>query len=473
MNNDRTQKSAVSRRNFVKGSALSAAGMMIVPRHVLGGRGFTAPSDKVNLGIVGAGGKGKRNTEAFLQFEDVQVSAIADPAYYWNLVDFYYRSEAGRGPVMEMVEEHYAAQSPGFKMTEYPDFREMLEKETDLDGIVCSTPDHTHAYISLMAMRAGKHVYCEKPLTHNIWEAREVQKVARETGLATQMGNSGHSTDGIRETVEYLRAGVIGEVREAHSWVPAGRWVPGLEGLPTGKDPVPIGFDWEQWLGPREPHPFNEDYVPVKWRDFWAFGCGALGDFGCHDMDAATWAFNLKAPKSVQIFPAGYSDEHIAPYGEIGYYEFAKQGEQQPLKLTWYSGGLRPEFHEMLPEGYEYSRRGSMFVGEKGLILNEGGDRAPKVFPESLREDFKPPKPTLERSNGHFRDWVDAIKGEKEASANFEYGARLTEITLLGVLSLRLGGKKIEWDYENMKAKGIPEADAFIREPVRSGWEMV
>jgi predicted dehydrogenase len=465
-------ETALSRRNFVKGSALSAAGFMIVPRHVLGGPGFVAPSDKVNIGIIGAGGKGKQNTTEFLKFDDVQVTAVADPAYYWNLAEFYYRSEAGRGPVVEMIEDHYASATPNFKVAEYIDFREMLDKEKSLDAIVCSTPDHTHAFVTLQGLRAGKHVYCEKPLTHNIWEAREVARVARESGLATQMGNSGHSADGIRETVEYLRAGAIGKVREAHAWVPAGRWIPGLEGLPQGSTPKPVGFDWDLWLGPRNEHPFHEHYVPVKWRDFWDFGCGALGDFGCHDMDAATWAFHLKAPKTVQIFPAGYSDSEIAPYGEIGYYEFEEKEDQQPLKLHWYSGGLRPDLHEALPEGYAYGRRASMFVGDKGIIINDGNNRAPEIYPESRRESFKAPKQEIPRSNGHFRDWVDAIKGGSPASSNFEYGARLTEITLLGVLSLRLGGKRIEWDYENMKVKGVPEADQYIREEVRKGWEM-
>lgn len=472
MKDNSQNKKGFSRRDFVKSTALSAAGFMIVPRHVLGGKGFVPPSDKINIGIVGAGGKGLQNTQEFLALNDVQVTAVADPAYYWNLAEYYYRSEAGRGPVIDMVEKHYRAKTPNFKVAEYLDFREMLEKEPALDGIVCSTPDNTHAYISLLAMRAGKHVYCEKPLTHNIWEARQVQKVARETGLATQMGNSGHSTDGIRETVEYLRSGVIGNVRESHSWVPAGRWVPGLKGLPEGTSTVPVGFDWDLWLGPSAQRPFHEDYVPVTWRDFWDFGCGALGDFGCHDMDAATWAFNLKSPDSVQIFPAGYSDKDIGPYGEIGYYEFKKQGEQAPHKITWYSGGLRPELHEMLPKDYVYPGRGSMFVGDKGVIVNEGGNRAPKIFPESLRNSISPVKATIPRSNGHFRDWVDAIKGGPAASSNFEYGARLTEITLLGVLSLRLGGKKIFWDAENMKAKGLPEADPFIREAMRQGWEI-
>jgi predicted dehydrogenase len=462
----------VSRRDFVKGAALTAAGFMIVPRHVLGGKDFTAPSDQVSLGIIGAGGKGRQNVEDFMVMPDVRVTALSDPSNYWNLAEFYYRSEAGRGPVIEMIQDHYAEQNIDSKVAEYIDFREMMEKEKGLDGIICSTPDHSHAYISLMALKAGKHVYCEKPLTHNIWEAREVAKVARESGLATQMGNPGHSTDGIRETVEHLRAGVIGNVKEAYAWVPAGRWLPGLQGPPPGKSVVPVGFDWDQWLGPRKKVDFHEDYVPVTWRDFWAYGCGALGDFGCHDLDAATWAFNLKAPDTVQILPAGYSDSNIAPYGEIGYYDFSEKGDQKALKLTWYSGGLMPDLHPMLPEGYVYPRRGSMFVGDKGLIINDGGNRAPQIFPEGFREKVKAPKQTLERSNGHYRDWIDSIKSGKPSSSNFEYGARLTELTLLGVLSLRMGGKLIEWDYENMKAKGLPEADQYIREDVRSGWEM-
>ena len=462
----------ITRRKFVQGASLSAAGFMIVPRHVLGGAEYVAPSDQVTVGIVGAGGKGRKNTEALLGLNDVRVVAVADPSYYWNLQPFYYKSEAGRGLVSHMVEDHYRQQRPDATATvaEYLDFREMMEKESSLDAIMCSTPDHTHAYVSLLAMRAGKHVYCEKPLTHNIWEAREVQRVARETGLATQMGNAGHSADGMRQTVEYLRAGAIGKVQEVHAWVPATRWNPGLAGLPEGTSPKPPGFDWDMWIGPREPVPYHEAYTPVKWRDFWRFGCGALGDFGCHDMDAATWAFHLKAPTSVELHPAGYSDENIIPYGEIGYYEFDEQGEQSQLKLTWYSGGVQPERPEQLPAGTDLPSRGTLFVGDKGIIVNDGGERVPQMYPKST--SFKAPEPSIPRSNGHFRDWVDAIKGGPAASANFEYGARLTEITLLGVLSLRLGGKKLEWDYENMKVKGMPEADEFIREPVREGWEL-
>ncbi|MGB3781080.1 MAG: Gfo/Idh/MocA family oxidoreductase [Tunicatimonas sp.] len=469
--NQLTQNS-LSRRKFVSNVALSAASFIIVPRHVLGGPGFTAPSDQVAVGIVGAGGKGKQNTAELLKFDDVRVVAVADPSYYWNLQEFYYRTEAGRGLVKKMVEGHYEEKGRKGEVGEYLDFRRMLEEEPALDAIMCATPDHTHAYVSVLAMQAGKHVFCEKPLTHNIWEARQVQKMARETGLATQMGNVGHSADGMRQTVEYLRAGAIGTVREVHAWVPATRWNPGLEGLPSGTSPKPAGLDWDQWLGPREPVPYHEAYTPVKWRDFWRFGCGAMGDFGCHDLDAATWAFHLKAPTSVELHPAGYSDAEIIPYGEIGYYHFNERDEQKPLKLTWYSGGVQPPRPEQLPASVAMPRRGTLFVGDEGIILNDGGERVPQLFPEARAAEFTPPKPTIVRSNGHFRDWVDAIKGGPAASANFDYGARLTELTLLGVLSLRLGGKKLDWDYENMKVRGMPEADTFIREPVREGWEL-
>ncbi len=462
----------VSRRAFLKGTAVSAAGFMIVPRHVLGGPGYVAPSDKVNVAIVGAGGKGKENTGELLKLDDVQIVSIADPAEYWDLNRFYYKTDAGRGPVKKLIEDHYRAKKPSFKLAEYLDFRTMLTKERGIDAVMCATPDHTHAYVSLHAMRAGKHVYCEKPLTHNIWEAREVARVARDTKVATQMGNQGHSTNGIRQTVEYLRAGILGKVREIHAWVPAGRWNPGMTGHPTAGQEPPKGIDWDLWLGPREGFPFHTAYAPVTWRDFWAFGCGALGDFGCHDLDAAVWAFDLTAPESVEILPAGQSNAEIGPYGEVGYFHFPARGEQPAIKLTWYSGGMRPAQPELLPEGKTLPRRGTMFVGEKGILINDGGERVPQVFPESLATSFTPPNTIIPRSNGHYRDWVDAIKGGPAASSNFEYGARLTEITLLGVLSLRLGGKRIQWDGQNMKAVGLPAADEFIKEPVRKGWEM-
>jgi predicted dehydrogenase len=463
-----------SRREFIKNSVVSLAALTIVPRHVMGGKGFVAPSDKVNIGIVGAGGQSLFSINELFKLEDVQMTAIADPAILWKN-DILYGSDTGRGPAKRLIEAFYSKKSPNYTMAEYDDFRIMLKKERSLDAIVCATPDNTHASVSISAMRAGKHVYCEKPLTHNIWEARKVRDVARETGLATQMGNQLHSHNGIRQTVEYLRAGAIGKVLEAHSWVSASRWLPALNGFPTDTSPVPDGFNWDLWLGPSAWRPYNKVYTPVKWRDFWAFGCGALGDFGCHDMDTTTWAFNLSSPETVEVLPAGNNGSaEIAPYGEIGYYNFAAKGDQQALKLIWYSGGLHPPLHELLPRDTKLTSRGAIFIGDKGILLNNGGaTSAPKIFPASLENSFIPPAESIPRSKGHHREWIDAIKGGPAAMSNFDYASRLTEITLLGVLSLRLGGKKIYWDAANMKAVGLPEADAIIKEPVRPGWEMV
>ncbi|NND33333.1 MAG: gfo/Idh/MocA family oxidoreductase, partial [Saprospiraceae bacterium] len=259
-------------------------------------------------------------------------------------------------------------------------------------------------------------------------------------------------------------------VREVHSWVPASRWIKELDGVPKKSSPVPQDFNWDLWLGPRSTRPFNTAYAPVTWRDFWEFGCGALGDFGCHDMDTAVWGLDLPAPESIEVHPAGYSDQNITPYGEIGYYQFPANGDRPAVKLTWYSGGLQPALPEEVPEDFSFASRGAMYIGDDGLIIT--GGKEPLILPEAFGAGFKDPSATLPPSNGHHRDWIDAVKGGPQASSNFEYAAHLTEITLLGVLSLRLGGKKIYWDSQNMQAKGLPAADEFIREPVRTGWEM-
>ena len=466
----------LTRRNFLKkaGAGASAAAVFtIVPRHVLGGPRFVAPSEKVNIGLVGAGGQDRTNVRAlFKEAPDAQVIALADPMESVSLERFYFKGMAGREPVKSEIETHYSSVTPNFKCATYEDFRVMLEKEKSIDAVLCATPDHLHAYVTILSLRAGKHTFCEKPLTHNIAEARLVAKVARETKLATQMGNIGHSTEGMRQTVEWLRDGAIGTVREAFSWVPASRWNPELQGLPNDTPPVPSGLNWDLWLGPRMQQPYHKEYVPVTWRDFWHFGCGALGDFGCHDMDAATWAFELPVPETVEVLPAGHSDSDIAPYGEIGYYHFPPRGDQPPLKLTWLSGGLRPPHPDAMPESSRLADRGILFLGEKGVIQCDGAGGAPRLYPESLRNSYKRPPKTLPRSNGHHRDWVDAIKGGPPASANFEYGAKLTEITLLGVMSLRLGGKRIVWDSQNMKAKNLPAADEIVHEIRRNGWEL-
>lgn len=466
-----TDQSLRSRRTFIKHSAAAAASLTIVPRHVLGGPGQVAPSDKVNIAIVGAGGQGRSNLRPLFEQPDAQIIAVADPAEYFDLERFYFKGMAGRKPVRELIERHYAQATPNFRCAEYVDFREMLDREPAIDAVLCATPDHLHAYVSVLAMRAGKHVYCEKPLTHNIWEARLVARVAKETGVATQMGNQGHSTDTMRETVELLRAGTIGTVREVHAWVPAGRWNPTLLGRPQETPLVPAGVNWDLWLGPREPRPYHPAYFPVAWRDFWDFGGTNIEDFGCHELDSSCWAFDLSAPSTVDFSPAGPMDADICPHGCLGEYRFEARGPQQALTVRWYDGGLRPHVPETLLEGQPLIPRGVLFIGDRGAILTGGAGGTPRALPESRFGGLSKPAPTLPRSQGHHRDWLDACKGGPPASSHFEYGARLTELALLGALSLRLQ-RRIDWDAERMEARGLTEADRIIREPYRAGWEL-
>jgi predicted dehydrogenase len=459
-----------TRRDFIKTAATAVTAFQILPRHVLGGPRFVPPSEKVNVAVVGVGGRGTQNMKALLALADVQVVAVADPAESYSLEEFYYKGLGGRAPAIAAVEKHFAEKTPNFRCTGYEDFRIMLEKEKALDAVLCGTPDHLHAYVSILSMRAGKHVYCEKPLTHNIWEAREVARVAKETGLATQMGNQGHSTPGIRDTVELLRAGAIGTVREIHSWVGTKRWNPSLTSKPIETTAAPAGMNWDLWIGPRQPREFHRAYHPVAWRDFWAFGGSAMGDFGCHDLDAATWAFDLPAPTRAEAITVGPTDDEIAPHGCQIFYDFPARGNQPAIKLTWHDGGLRPRTPDALGK-FPLPKRGVLFIGEKGAIQCDGAGGAPRIFPETLRATITKPEQTLKRSNGHHRDWIDACKGGEAASSNFAYGARLTEITLVGVLAQRMR-KPVEWDAAAMRANGDSEADKIIRGTYRSGWEL-
>ncbi len=460
----------LDRRAFVKATSTVAAFTIVAP-HVLGGPKFVAPSDQVNVALVGAGGRGLQNARDLMALSDVRIRAIVDPAEHWDLSKFYYKGVAGRLPAVAEIEKHYQSIDPTFRCAQFEDFREMLDKATGVDAILCATPDHLHATISVAAMRSGKHVYCEKPLTHNIAEARLVAKVAKETGVATQMGNQGHSTDGIRETCERLQQGVLGDIQRVHAWVPAMRWNPQFSSLPTDHHPVPKGLNWDLWCGPRNPPAFHEAFAPVSWRDFWMFGCGALGDFGCHDLDSAVWGLNLTAPREAEFLPAGKVDHNTAPYGEIGHYRFPRDGKPD-LIVHWYSGGLRPSRPEFLPDGVELPSRGVLFEGTKGVMVCGGAGGKPAIYPESLAASTPALEPSIPRSNGHHRDWIDAIKGGRPASSNFEYGAKLTEITLIGLLSLR-SGKRIVWDHENMTAKGADDSiTSIIHGDYRDGWKL-
>lgn len=456
----------MDRRGFLA-SAAGAAAFTIVPRRVLGGAGFVPPSETVHVALVGAGGRALQNLRELFKEADCRVTAVADPARHVDMSGYFYGGVAGREPAAAEIEKHYGEKTPGFKCAAYEDFRELYDEEK-FDAVLCSTPDHSHASVSVPAMRAGKHVYCEKPLTHNVWEARLMDRVAAEKGVATQMGNQGHSGDGMRKAVEWIRAGMIGPVREVHAWAGANRWNKTLVELPQA-GPVPEGLNWDLWLGPREARDYSPAYHPVAWRDFWDFGSGTLGDFGCHDLDVAHWALDLAAPESIESRAAGSFDKRIQPHGEMVYFHFGARDDMPPVRVTWYGGGLRPATPFELPDGETLKGRGTLFIGDRGTLLFGGPGSEPKLLGDAAGTPNVPE--TIPRSKGHYRDWLDACKGGPPASSNFGYGAKLTELTLLGVASLRLA-KPIVWDAAEMKAEGLPEAEGVLKEGYREGWEL-
>jgi predicted dehydrogenase len=457
-----------SRRRFLRGAVAAAATVQIVPRHVLGGPGFVPPSETVAIALVGAGGMGIANARKLFALDDARIVAVADPAE--SHLKSGNREWQGRRPAIQQIEAHYSQKSPGFRCAEYEDFRVLLEKEKGVDAVLCATPDHLHAYVSVQAMRAGKHLYCEKPLTHNLWETRLVARVARETGVATQMGNQGSAEEGIRETIECLRSGAIGTVREIHSWVSAGRYGADLLGPPEPPQEIPAGLNWDLWLGPREWRDFHPAYHPFSWRDFWSFGNGALGDFGCHELNAPTWAFDLPLPTRVTAHAAGLMNEEIAPPGAIAHFEFPPEGTRPAMRLTWYDGGLKPAVPEALG-GFELPRRGALYIGDKGVVQTNGSGTGPRLFPDSLAVSTPKPEASLPRSAGHQRDWLDACKGGPKTVSHFDRASHLTEIVQLGILALRTG-KPVEWDGEKLEARGLPEAEPLVRGSYRKGWEL-
>jgi len=474
------ETSLLTRRRFVATTAVAAAGVTILPRHVLGGPRFVAPSDKVNVAIIGVGGQGRTNARALFQEEDCQVIAIADPCEEWDLSPFYYGGKAGRGPVRGEIEAHYREKTPNHSCAVYEDFRVMLEKEKAIDAVLIATPDHSHAYISILAMKAGKHVYCEKPLTRDVGEARTVARVAKETGVATQMGNHGRSSEGHRQTAEWIWDGAIGAVREVHSWGGSSPFAKG-RGRPEGTPDVPAGFDWDLWLGPAEWRPYHPAYAPFGWRGFWAFGGGALPDLAVHHLDPAFNALFLDTPRTVEATAVGGVDEEVVAFGMLVTWRFGERtterGTMGPVTVHWYDGGLRPPTPPGIDVDDPRQRLGEegsgvVFVGEKGIITSAGWSGMPRLLPTELHREYKRPEKTLPRVESHRADWLQACKGGKPACSSFDYGARLVEFIMLGNVALR-AKKQIRWDGPGMKATNAPEADAHLKgAPYRAGWEL-
>ncbi|MBN1422399.1 MAG: Gfo/Idh/MocA family oxidoreductase [Planctomycetes bacterium] len=460
-----------SRRGFLGRAAGAAAALSFVPRHILGGTGFAAPSERLNLALIGAGGRGKNLVQEAVRFVDAQIIAVADPTEQADYSKFYYQGVSGRGPVLKLVKNEYGGRpaAEGWPAPKgYVDFRKMLDEEKAIDAVMIATPDHAHAVTAIAAMKLGKHVYCEKPLTRTVYECRRVVEVAREAKVATQMGNQGHSGEGIRLVCEWIWSGTIGPVREVHSWSDTGRWAYPLEGRPSEAQPVPKGTDWDMWIGPVPFRPYNIAYAPYNWRGWWQFGTSAIGDMGCHNLDPGFLALKLGYPATVEGSCTGLNGETV-PHGSIVRYEFPARGDMPPVKVTWYDGGLRPPRPAELEPGRDLDGNGIILIGDKGTILCGGWSNGPRLLPESRMKETPPPPRMLPRVSGWMRDWIDAAKGGNPSSSNFDVAGPMVEAILLGNVAVRTG-KKLEWDGANLKAKNAPEADRFIRPEYRAGW---
>ncbi len=476
-NNGKTSKqhpSKISRRAFVGTSAAAAAAFSIVPRSVLGQAGENAPSQKINLAFIGVGDKGMGNLQSLIRQDNVQGVAAADVA---KIVEYTKQGHptAGLDIAIARVDEKNAERSGtgSYKgCNGYVDFREMMDKEESIDAVVVSTPDHVHASACLAAISRGKHVYCEKPLTHSIYETRVVTEAARSAGVITQMGNAGHSGEGIRLAVEWIRDGAIGPIREIHGCTGSGAssWIT-MNARPPETPPVPDGLDWDLWLGPADERPYHPVYLPYDWRAWWDFGTGGLGDMACHNLDPAFWALDLGFPTSVESTATGMTDETV-PIGAIHRWEFPARGDMPEVSMTWYDGEERPP----RPPGLEEDRRyrggnGIYFVGDNGTITMQGWAESPRLVPETAMKAYEQPEQTIPRLDGHHKGWIDSIKSGEQVHGGFDYSGNMTEAILLGNVALRTG-KKIIWDGPNMKAEGVPEADQFIKPPMREGWRV-
>jgi predicted dehydrogenase len=465
----------VSRRQFVGTVAATAAGLTIVPRHVLGA-GFQAPSDTVNVAVVGyAHGMGTSNLKNVVKSDNIVALCDVDES-----------AAAKEARVRSKTTPTDFPKPPA----EYKDYRVMLEKQKDIDAVIVATPDHMHALVAMQAMSLGKHVYVQKPMTRTIAEARALTEAARKYKVVTQMGNQGHSEEGLRLMQEWFEAGAIGEVREVHAWTNRPIWPQGMP-RPTEEQPVPEGMDWDLWLGGAPARPFHKTYHPSFWRAWQDFGAGAMGDMACHVMDASYTVLKLGAPESiiatsgaiVQPPPAGqrgwgvrvkYNDSY--PPSSLIHLSYPKRGDLPPVKVHWYDGGLLPERPEDLEPERRMPESGTIFVGSKGKMWCETYSESPRLIPETAMQAFTRPAKTLPRvpegRPGHEKNWLDAIRNKGQAVAHFDYAGPFTESVLLGNVALRFPGERLMWDAAAMKVTNKPEADQFIQPTYKTGWTL-
>lgn len=439
-----------SRRQFGRTVAGVAAGVFAAPA-VVRGRNL---NEKLNIAAIGVGGRGAANLDGVSSESIVALCDVYDSAL-----------------------EQAAARHP--KAEKFRDFRRVFDRANRFDAVVVSTTEHTHAFVTLPALQLGKHVYCEKPLTHNVYEARVIREAAAKAKVATQMGTQIHATDNYRRVVELIQTGAIGPVTEAHVWV--GRaWgrqsdeaakahndIVSVRERPTESTPVPPGLDWDLWLGPAPARPFHSVYFPgPKWYRWWDFGNGTMSDLGSHWVDLPFWALKLDAPKTIQAFGPPPHPE-LAPASMHVAYQYAARGDMPAVRLNWYQGEDKPEpwSSGLIPKWDS----GVLFVGSKGMLLADYGKYV--LLPEANFRDFKPPEPFIPKSLGHYAEWIHACKTGASTTCNFEYAGRLTEANHLGNVAYR-AGTTLEWDTARMVATNAPEAGRFLRREYRKGWKL-
>ncbi len=428
----------VRRRDFLRVSAAGAAAISSGVWSQLDAQDSTSPNEKLNIGCVGTANRAAADIGG-VQGENIV--AICD-------VDKNYLTRASQ-------------KFPNAR--KYADYREMIAKEADkLDAVVVGTADHSHAPASIRAIRAGLHVYCEKPLTHTVQEARIIAEAAKKQGLATQMGTQIHAGDNYRRVVEVIQSGAIGDVTEVHVWV--GKAWGGGERPEGGQEP-PATLDWDLWLGPAPVRPYwPGKYHPANWRRWWDFGTGTLGDMACHYMDLPFWALKLRHPTSCEAEGPPVHPE-TCPLGMIVRFEFPQRDDMAACKLTWYDGNMIPK----QVAGEKVPGSGVMFVGSEGMMFANYGSY--RLFPTDKFASYKPPAPSIPKSIGHHAEWIKACKDGSPTTCNFDYSGALTESVLLGNVAYR-AGQKLDWDAKNLKATNCPEADKYITKQYRAGWEV-